>query len=364
MIKTRSGKIINKIWFDLLTPKDIPFFAPMIGKLGSSCKILLTSRKYGEVTSMARMQGVHPEIMGRHGGKDLVSKLKASTKRISLLTDRVLEFAPDLTISFCSPEAARVSFGVGIPHVAFYDTPHAIAILKLTMPLIQRLLIPYVSPKKNFAVHGIDPGRIIQYRAIDAAVTIKRNVDRSAPLPFQNARGHNILIRAEESHASYKVDTDILKPIAERVVSEFGDANNVVVLARYPDQARALSSRLGRNAKVVLMKYDGVHLLENTDVFVGSGGTMTAESALMGVPTISYGAITRIVEAHGTIPNIVEGFLERKRLLHVESEPDKVVARIIRLLESDREKIRARARSLVSKMSDPTDDLMRVIDGL
>ena len=31
------------------------------------------------------------------------------------------------------------------------------------------------------------------------------------------------------------------------------------------------------------MTYDGKHLLNNTDIFIGSGGTMTAESALMGV---------------------------------------------------------------------------------
>ena len=35
----------------------------------------------------------------------------------------------------------------------------------------------------------------------------------------------------------------------------------------------------------------------NTDVFViGSGGTMTAESALLGIPTISYNAIPNIIE--------------------------------------------------------------------
>ena len=42
--------------------------------------------------------------------------------------------------------------------------------------------------------------------------------------------------------------------------------------------------------------------LMNTDVFIGSGGTMTAESALMGIPTISYNAV----------PNIIENFLVKK----------------------------------------------------
>ena len=47
------------------------------------------------------------------------------------------------------------------------------------------------------------------------------------------------------------------------------------------------------------MSYDGKHLLNNTDIFIGSGGTMTAESALMGIPTISYNAVPNIIENFG-----------------------------------------------------------------
>jgi Protein of unknown function (DUF354). len=58
------------------------------------------------------------------------------------------------------------------------------------------------------------------------------------------------------------------------------------------------------------MSFDGKYLLNNTDIFIGSGGTMTAESALMGVPTISYNAV----------PNIVENFLVKKHLSEKEKQ--------------------------------------------
>ena len=61
------------------------------------------------------------------------------------------------------------------------------------------------------------------------------------------------------------------------------------------------------------MSFDGKHLLNNTDVFMGSGGTMTAESALMGVPTISYNAV----------PNNIENFLVRNRLVKRETNPNR-----------------------------------------
>lgn len=348
-----ARKASRRIWFDVLTPKQLLFFAHMMRRLKPEYEILCTSRKYVEVTSLAKLHGMSPEIIGRHGGTELSSKLRAGTERIRRLTGRVLEFAPDVAVSFCSPDAARVAFGLGIRHVAFSDTPHHGAVMRLTLPLVQKLLIPYIIPKREFARYGIDVSDIIQYRAIDAAITIKRKVDRSAPLPFGRGKDKNILIRPEESHAAYVTRRGATIPLVKRLVSEFGNGHSIVVLARYQDQARVLKAELGPRAHVTRMRYDGVHLLENTDVFVGSGGTMTAESALLGVPTISYEAVT----------NTVLRRLARMLLVRVESDPDRVVSHVHRALRTGAgEAFRARARRFVSQMDDPADALVAVIN--
>ena len=62
------------------------------------------------------------------------------------------------------------------------------------------------------------------------------------------------------------------------------------------------------------MSFDGKHLLDNTDFFIGSGGTMTAESALMGILIISYDAV----------PNKIEDFLVKKQLLKRETNPKRI----------------------------------------
>jgi len=340
----------RRIWFDVLTPKQLLFFAHMMRRLTPRYEILCTSRRYGEVTSLARLHGMSPEIIGRHGGAEMSSKLRAGTERVRRLTGRVLEFAPDVAVSFCSPDAARVAFGLGIRHIAFSDTPHHGAVMRLTLPLVQKLLIPYVIPKGEFTKYGIGPDDIIQYRAIDAAVTIRRKVNRSATLPFDMEKGKNILIRPEESHAAYVTRRGAAVPITRRLVSEFGHDNSIVVLARYWDQARALRAELGPHATVTRMRYDGVHLLENADVFVGSGGTMTAESALMGVPTISYEAVATTILRR----------LERMRLVRVEQDPGRVASHVRRALRAGPESL-ARARKFVSQMEDPADALLVAI---
>jgi len=99
------------------------------------------------------------------------------------------------------------------------------------------------------------------------------------------------------------------------------------------------------------MSFDGKHLLNNTDIFIGSGGTMTAESALMGIPTISYNAV----------PNIVEKFLVKKYLVKRETNVDKISDYIRKTFESTNKINQNRAKKIVRQMEDPIQKLMKVI---
>jgi len=125
-----------KIWIDILTPKQLLFSEPIIEKLGKKHDILCTSREYEEISKLAKIRDFGLIFVGKHGGADKKTKLEASIDRMRKLLGRIESFSPDLTISFCSPEAARISFGLGIKHVAFCDSPHANAVLRLTLPLI------------------------------------------------------------------------------------------------------------------------------------------------------------------------------------------------------------------------------------
>ncbi len=338
-----------KIWIDILTPKQLLFSEPIIEKLGKKNKILCTSRDYEEVSKLAKIRNFDLIFVGKHGGGSKNSKLKAGIERMEKLTRKIEAFSPNLVISFCSPEAARISFGLVIRHIAFCDSPHAEAVMKLTLPLIQKLLIPYTIPKKKFSKFGINEKNIIPYKSIDAAVTIKRETDGQKKLPFRDNKRKNILIRIEEEEAAYTQKSNKIIPIINNVISEFGD-ENIVILGRYTKQIQKLQKKIGKKAKVLKMSFDGKHLLKNTDVFIGSGGTMTAESALMGVPTISYNAI----------PNSIENFLVKKGLIKRETNPKKVSRQITKFFES-KQLNQQKAKKILNQMEDPIEKLIRVI---
>ena len=339
-----------KIWIDILTPKQLLFSEPIIEKLGQKHDILCTSREYNEVTKLAKIRHFDLIFVGKHGGGDKKSKLKASIERIEKLSKKIKNFEPDAVISFGSPEAARISFGLGIKHVMFCDSPHANAVMRLTLPLIQKLLIPYVIPKKEFSKFGINEKDIVQYKAIDAVVTMQRKINQNIISPFKNNNKKNILIRVEEEEAAYTSKSSKIIPIIKKIANDYKD-ENIIVLGRYTQQIINLQKIMGKKIKVIKMSFDGKYLLNDTDVFIGSGGTMTAESALMGIPTISYNAV----------PNIIENFLVKKSLVKRETNPKKVSNEIKRIFARKNDQNQKRARKVVKQMEDPIEKLIKII---
>ena len=339
-----------KIWIDILTPKQLLFSEPIIEKLGQKHDILCTSREYDEVTKLAKIRHFDLIFVGKHGGGDKKSKLKASIERIENLSKKIRKFEPDVVISFGSPEAARISFGLGIKHIMFCDSPHANAVMRLTLPLIQKLLIPYVIPKKEFSKYGINEKNIVQYKAIDAVVTMQRKINQNIISPFKNNNKKNILIRVEEEQAAYTSKSSKIIPIIQKIANDYKD-ENIIVLGRYTQQIVNLQKIMGKKIKVIKMSFDGKYLLNDTDVFIGSGGTMTAESALMGIPTISYNAV----------PNIIENFLVKKSLVKRETNPKKVSNEIKRIFARKNDQNKKRAKKVVKQMEDPIEKLIKII---
>lgn len=340
-----------KIWIDILTPKQLLFSEPIIEKLGKKHHLLCTSRDYEEVSKLAKIRDFDLIFVGKHGGGDKKTKLKASIDRMEKLSRKIKIFSPDIVISFCSPEAARIAFGLGIKHIAFCDSPHAETVMRLTLPLIQKLLIPFTIPKKEFSKYGIDEKNIIQYKAIDAFVTIQRKINEKSKLPFKNNNKKNILIRVEEEEASYTSKSSKIIPIIKKIEKEY-ENENIVVLGRYTKQIENLQKIIGKKVKIVKMTYDGKHLLKNTDIFIGSGGTMTAESALMGIPTISYNAV----------PNIIENFLVKKYLIKRETNPNKISNHIKKIFESTNSESQKRAEEIRKHMENPIEKLIKIIE--
>ena len=321
----------------------------MIKRLKKNHSVLCTSRKYNQVTELAKIRKQKLVIIGKHGGAEKHDKLDASLSRSKLLVKKISKFSPDITLSFCSPEAARVSYGLGIKHICFSDSPHAENVMRLVVPLVQKLLIPWIIPKKKFTKFGIDQNNIIQYKAIDAATISKRKIKN-----IKKTVGKRIiLIRLEEDEASYSLKKRPIIPIVKEILKEFS-GQEIVIMTRYATQKKYLQQIFQKKIKILSTVVDSKLLLYNADIFIGSGGTMTAESALLGIPTISYDAV----------PNIIEDYLVRKKLVMREVNPKKMVSVMKKVFKSSNSRRKNRAKKMMSSMEDPYPILLKTMKSI
>jgi len=318
----------------------------MIQRLKKNHSVLCTSRKYNQVTELAKIRKQKLVIIGKHGGAKKYDKLDASLNRSKLLVKKISRFSPDITLSFCSPEAARISYGLGIKHICFSDSPHAENVMRLVVPLVQKLLIPWIIPKKKFTKFGINQNNIIQYKAIDAATISKRKIKN-----IKKTVGKKIiLIRLEEDEASYSLKKRPIIPIVKEILKEFS-GQEIVIMTRYATQKKYLQQIFQKKIKILSTVVDSKLLLYNADIFIGSGGTMTAESALLGIPTISYDAV----------PNIIEDYLVRKKLVMREVNPKKMVSVMKKVFKSSNSRRKNRAKKMMSSMEDPYPILLKTM---
>lgn len=299
---------------------------------------------------MSKKIGLESIIVGKHGGGSLYGKLISSSERISLLADLINDWKPD---------CARVAYGLNIKHICVNDSPHAQSVAKLTIPLSHILLTPWIIPYSAWTRYGISRNRIIKYKTLDPLVWLKRMKSydsESLDLSIDEAK-KTIVIRLEESFASYllglsnKWSDDLLKGMLNR----FQDSN-IIILCRYEPQLSKILENYGDKFIVPKEVVIGFNLLKNTDLFIGMGGTMTAESALMGVPTIS---------AYKGKDTFVEDYLIRKRLI-VKPRTIKGILENVKTLMNERKKalIKRRAEVLLKKMEDPIEKIVFVVKRL
>ena len=341
-----------RIWLDILTPKQVNFFKPAVEKLRrAGHKVLCTSRDYREAVELARIRRFKLEIVGSHGGADRYSKLRKSASRIYELAEVIDRFHPDIAVSFSSPECARVAYGLGIRHIAFNDSPHSEAVAKLALPLSTRLFSPWIIPISAWTGFGIKKSAIVKYHALDPAAWLK-NEERT-----EDGEGSKVLIRLEESKASYIADKGLgTTKFVDRFIDKFHGSSEILVLCRYQDQIEQVAARYGSKVKVLPDVVDGTSLLRSVRLFIGAGGTMTAEAALLGRPTISITPFTYYVEK----------YLVKEGLVRKATTPAELMRLSEKLMTDKRhgQELRRRARRILHRMEDPTDRLVRAVNSV
>jgi len=340
---------MKKIWIDILTPKQVMIFDRLIRKLVYKYELLITTREYTETNELLKLKEINAVKIGIHGGGTLDGKLNASLERTIDLFKLIKNEKPDLLISLASPEASRIAFGIKIPHICLNDIPEANDVARLTVPLSSLIISPKLIPKSTWEKYGIESEKIIQYNALDPVAWLKdftpdRNVLNNLEIEKEKPI---IVIRPEEIHAAYlkgKIDsTNVIIKILYELMDEI-DAN-FIIIPRYLDQKEQISKLINRDVIIVNNAIDGPSLLAYSDIFIGGGGTMTLEAALLGTPAICCRAFRTMYDDYA----IKKGIVINGDMYTVE--------KVETILKNSKykEKLRIKASKLMENMDDPVE---------
>src|SRR5207245_9744899 len=135
-----------KIWIDILTPKHALFFEPLYRDLArDGHQLLLTTRIYREAQEALELKRLRFRVVGEHGGGSRYGKLLASGRRVVKLAQLIESWRPDTAVSFSSPEAARVAFGLGVPLVAVTGSFNFCLVALITIPFFISVLYDWLT---------------------------------------------------------------------------------------------------------------------------------------------------------------------------------------------------------------------------
>lgn len=335
----------GKVWVDILTPKQVLFFKPVVDQLQSEgLEVLATSRRYREVVPLAEMAKLDLRYVGERGGTDVADQLEAATQRQAEIIPLVRKFSPQVALSVASAVCARVAYGLGVRHIAVNDSPHSEVAGRLSLPLSYHLMCPWVIPFQEWSRFGIRRSQVTRYRALDPAMWLKRKA-YGGPIPKLDSKKKTITIRVQESDAPYlaRKDRSWTDTVLRRIAEEF-PGHNLVALCRYGYQVDEVRNNFASTYIIPDGVVDGRGLLSATDLFIGMGGTMNAEAALMGVPTISA--------FQGSL--YTDAYLERVGLLRRVDNPGLLVRQARICLDNEfSDRFRQRAKRLLDSMEDP-----------
>jgi predicted glycosyltransferase len=261
-----------RVWYDACTGKHMRYGAALGRRLKSrGHEFVLTTREHPDTLGLASVVGEKPVVVGKYDPASLCSRLEASANRMLGFSRLFRDRLPDMAVAHQSVELCRTAFGLGVPITLTADTPHAVAVNRLTVPLANTLVVSEAIPKRFYRRYGAS--NIVRFDGVDEVAWIKgfkpvEGFDFKRPL---------IVVRQMETRAAYLLKRDdVTLRLAEKL-SRFG---SVLFLSRY-----AKSEREG----LIIMKgfVDSASAAAHADLVVSIGGTISREAALQGIPSIA-----------------------------------------------------------------------------
>jgi predicted glycosyltransferase len=273
-----------KIWIDITNSPHVNFFAGMITELQRDNEVVLTSRPLANTIDLLELNGFPYHIVGKHYGQSNVRKSFGFAVRIFQLYRFLKDSPPDVAISHSSFYSPVVAQFLGIPSIYLNDNEYA-AGNRISFLFADRIMVPEFLDVRKVERQWARKSKIVPYPGVKEAVYLWDYSPALDGFAIDDRAGMKVIfIRPEPWTAQYyKGERNFM----DTMLLDLRERFKVILLPRgkvqehyYRDKRFAGITVPGKSIKLS-------QIMAVCDLFIGAGGTMTREAAVLGVPTVS-----------------------------------------------------------------------------
>jgi predicted glycosyltransferase len=246
--------------------------------------IIITSRPLANTVELLDQRVLKHTVVGDHYGKNFYKKVFGYPIRVLQLRKFLASQKPDLAVSqssFHSPVVAKL---LGIPSIYTNDNEHAMG-NKPSFLCATTILIPENLAISKVARNGVSAKKVIQYPGVKEGIYLWSKGEKIQQQRSQNqSKEINIYIRPEPQTAQYYKGKENF--LDDTIVALQGKYK-ITVLPRDANQASHYKQEKFSATHVPDKPMSFDVIAANCSIFIGAGGSMTRELAILGIPTIS-----------------------------------------------------------------------------
>src|SRR5690554_1169431 len=299
-----------KIWIDLTNSPHINFFKPFINKWkDEGIEVIITARNLANTIQLIEQNEWSYYEIGGHAGKNKYKKLLYFPRRVMQLQKFLKKHKPDIGIShslFYSPLVCKL---LKIPSIYLNDNEHAkgnyIAFKFATVNILPEFL-----KERAHELNWTKKYKLMYYPGVKEGIYLSQTTfiyNRKNEVNLETKK--KVFIRLEPWTAQYySGNSEFMDLIIEQLSLQY----SVFILPRSKEQIDHFSTDNFTALEVVRTPLKIEDIFKECFFFIGAGGSMTRELAILGVPTLSV--------YQGELLE-VDKFLIQENIMHYNVKP-------------------------------------------
>lgn len=272
---------ILKIWIDIINTPQVSFWVPFIRHFkNESHTVIVTCRDSGNTIDLLKQHGIDYHVIGKNAGRGILQKLWLFPNRLFKLFLFIRKEKCDVAVSQSSFYQPVAAYFTNIKCLYTNDNEHAQGNI-FGFFFANKVILPIALSKEQFISHWPLRNKISFYPSVKEAIYLSQQ-----PELFSLIGGEkNIIYFRPEPWSAQYYDGPL--NFFDQILISLANKYNITILPRDKNQIDYYKGEKFNHIKIAYTPLRLMDIVSDCLLFIGAGGSMTRELAVLGVPVLS-----------------------------------------------------------------------------